>query len=69
LAQQEQACVRLMSVPGIGPISRARWCPQSALAMCSPKVATSPAWLRLVRNRSPILGNTSKRMLLIVHVS
>jgi transposase len=42
LAKRDPACVRLMGVPGIGPIiSRARWSPRSAQATGFPKGATS----------------------------
>ncbi|MEY9391903.1 transposase [Bradyrhizobium japonicum] len=43
LARQDQACSRLMTVPGIGPIisSEAPWWPRSVLATYSQKAATS----------------------------
>ena len=41
LARQDQACSRLMTVPGIGPIISSAMVPRSALEMCSPKAATS----------------------------
>jgi Transposase len=42
LARTDAGCARLMSVPGIGPSSRALWSPRSAPAMPSPGGATLP---------------------------
>src|SRR5258707_14418780 len=52
IARQDAGCERLMSVPGIGPSSPARWWPRSAQGMCSARVATLPRGWGSFPNRS-----------------
>lgn len=52
VARQDQACSRLMTVPGIGRLFRAPWWPRSALETYSPKAATSAPGLHWCPNRS-----------------
>jgi transposase len=54
LVDQDAACKRLMTVPGIGPIiSSAIVAAQSAAEMCSRKAATSAPGSDWCRNKSP----------------
>jgi hypothetical protein len=52
LAQQDQACVRLMTVPGIGPIISSAMVAAIGRATCSPKAATSVPGSGWSRNKS-----------------
>jgi transposase len=52
LARQDCGCERLMSVPGIGPISRVQWWLRSAPGMRSRGAATSPLGWGWSRGRS-----------------
>ena len=62
IAHADVHCQRTMSVPGVGPSSRAQWWPRSVPARGSPKGATSPPGSASCRSRSrPAIARSSAR--------
>jgi transposase len=62
LARADSGCERLMSVPGSGRSSPARWWLRSALVMPSPKAATSrPGWGLFPSRCRPATAQSSAR--------